>query len=115
MKKSLLMLLCLLLGTELVAAPRMMRHRRFHGRPCRIPWQTIVAGGAAVSGIVLAYKIGNGFEQGAIESAKSAPERFIDKFGGVGDTLRTACAIIAIIGIVYACKLRIPYACLKKT
>ena len=38
-----------------------------------IPWQLVLAGGAAASGVVFAYKVGDGIQQGTIESARQAP------------------------------------------
>lgn len=66
-----------------------------------VPWQTIVAGGAAVSGVVFAYKVADGIQSGMSEAAKSAPDRFLDKCGGVGGTAQIASAIIVIVGIAY--------------
>ena len=73
-------------------------------RPMRIPtvpWQTIVAGGAAVSGVVFAYKVADGIQSGMAEAAKESPERFLDKCGGVGGTVQIASAVIVIAGIAY--------------
>ena len=58
-----------------------------------IPWQLVLAGGAAASGIVFAYKVGDGIQQGMIESARQAPEAFMDKSSGIGKTIMLAVAI----------------------
>ena len=109
--KTFLIALLSLLSMELVAAPhpRPRRHPHPHHRSGtyrlhKVPWQTIVAGGAAVSGIVFAYKVGNGIEQGTIESAKAAPEAFIEKSNGFGSTLRIAGGVTVLIAIVYIWK-----------
>ena len=66
-----------------------------------VPWQTIVAGGAAVSGVVFAYKVADGIQSGMAEAAKTSPDKFLDKCGGVGGTVQIASAVIVIVGIAY--------------
>ncbi len=96
----------LMLSTGLAAAPRIRPRLRPPRRaptvrPCspgdairRIPWQLVAAGGAAASGIVFAYKISDGIQQGTVESARRAPETFIDKTIGIGETVKlTVCGV----------------------
>ena len=105
-----LLTILLVLSMPLMAAhplripPRRIPKPSGHHRPMRIPivpWQTIVAGGAAVSGVVFAYKVADGIQSGMVEAAKSAPDRFLDKCGGIGGTAQIASAIIVIVGIAY--------------
>ena len=105
-----LLTILLVLSMPLMAAhplripPRRIPKPSGHHRPMRIPivpWQTIVAGGAAVSGVVFAYKVADGIQSGMVEAAKSTPDRFLDKCGGVGGTAQIASAIIVIVGIAY--------------
>lgn len=70
---------------------------------CRIPWQTVAAGGAAVSGVIFAYKVADGIQQGTVEAARSSPEAFINKGANALDTVKTAiligvACIVAIVG-----------------
>ena len=85
MKRTLLTILALsMLSMQLDAAPfprprprlahRYHPHSRF--RPStvvksisQVPWQTVLAGGAAVSGVVFAYKVADGIQTGAVEAA----------------------------------------------
>ena len=101
MRKLLLLAALLLLSSGAMAAPH-PRPRHFHRHPhprrLHLPWQSIVAGGAAVSGIVLAYKVGSGIEQGAAEAAKAAPEGFLERFHSTDVTLHIVCGFI-VIGI----------------
>ena len=95
----------LMFSTVLSAAPRIKPHIR---RPKHapfihrnipfptikdIPWQLVLAGGAAASGIVFAYKVGDGIQQGTIESARQAPEAFMDKSSGIGKIFMLTVAI----------------------
>ncbi|MBQ9447897.1 MAG: hypothetical protein IJU61_14960 [Victivallales bacterium] len=47
-----------------------------HGPPLsaikEIPWQLVLAGGAAALGVICAYKVGDGIQHGTIESARQA-------------------------------------------
>ena len=74
-----------------------------HGprRMPNVPWQTIVAGGAAISGVVFAYKVAEGIQSGMEAAAKESPDRFLDKCGGVGGTAQIASAVITIVAIAY--------------
>ena len=109
MKRHLTILLLLLSASLMAAHPLRIHPRRIpkpmkSHRPMRIPtvpWQTIVAGGAAVSGVVFAYKVADGIQSGMAEAAKESPERFLDKCGGVGGTVQIASAVIVIVGIAY--------------
>ena len=109
MNRHLTILLLLLSASLMAAQPPRIHPRRIpkpsgHHRPMRIPtvpWQTIVAGGAAVSGVVFAYKVADGIQSGMAEAAKSSPDRFLDRCGGVGGTVQIASAVIVIVGIAY--------------
>ena len=52
----------------------------WHPRPLRrlprIPWETVVAGGAAAGTVIAAYKISDGVEEGLKTVARSNPEAF---------------------------------------
>jgi len=103
-------LLAMLLSLELLAAPH-PRPRRPYRRPVpsrtarphhhvgdtfrKIPWQLVLAGGAAASSLVFAYKVGDGLRQGAVESAKTAPETYIESLGLVA-VCATAFLLMAI-------------------
>ena len=119
MKRMLPMLLALsFLSMQLDAAPRIKPHphtpyrhhtyRRHQPSPIvksisRIPWQTVAAGGAAVSGVIFAYKIADGIQQGTVEAARSSPEAFINKGANALDTVKAAiligvACIVVIVG-----------------
>ena len=53
----------------------------WHPRPLRrlprIPWETVVAGGAAAGTVIAAYKISDGVEEGLKTVARSNPEAFV--------------------------------------
>ncbi len=95
----------LCLSAPLLAAPRpRLIHRRPHGHRLRVPhvpWQTILAGGAAAGGVVFAYKVADGIQKGTVEAARSAPETFIGKCGGVPGTMQAASAVCVLIAIAY--------------
>ena len=90
-----IVMLALMLSTSLLSAPHVRPHLRPPRHPPafrthtpadiirKVPWQLVVAGGAAVSGVVFAYKVGDGIQQGTAESARRAPEAFVDKANGV--------------------------------
>lgn len=105
-----LALLLIAFSTQLLAvhAPRLRPRCRprpveRHGprRMPNVPWQTIVASGVAVSGVVFAYKVADGIQLGMAEAAKESPDRFLDKCGGVGGTAQIASAVITIVAIAY--------------
>ena len=63
----------------------------------------MAAGGAAVSGVIFAYKVADGIHQGTVEAARSSPEAFINKGANALDTVKTAiligvACIVAIVG-----------------
>jgi hypothetical protein len=98
-------IIVLMISTGLFAAPRIRPHIPpkkhapvvHHGTPLPaikdIPWQLVLAGGAAASGVVFAYKVSDGIQQGTIESARQAPEAFLDKSRGFGGIIMLAVAI----------------------
>ena len=110
--RALCLLLALSLSAELLAVPRPRprprpprRHppvRRVGDALKGVPWQLVLAGGAAASGVVFAYKVGDGLQKGTVEAAREAPERFLDKFGGPAGTVRIAAAVITLAAIAYA-------------
>lgn len=76
-------------------------HSRFHppatARPIsRMPWQTVLAGGAATSGIVFAYKVADGIQTGTVEAARSSPETFLKSGKDVIGTLKTATILVVV-------------------
>ncbi len=62
----------------------------------RIPWQTVLAGGTAVSGIVFAYKVADGIQTGTVEAARSSPETFLKNGKDVIGTLK----IVTILAMI---------------
>lgn len=64
----------------------------------QIPWQTILAGGAAASGIVFAYKVADGIQTGTVEAARSSPETFLKNGGDTIGTMKAA-ALLAVVSI----------------
>ncbi len=106
MTRRLIILTAILcLSAPLLAAPRPRpQHRRPHGHRLRVPhvpWQTILAGGAAAGGVVFAYKVADGIQKGTMEAARSAPETFIGKCGGVPGTMQAASAVCVLVAIGY--------------
>ncbi len=107
-----LVTLLMFFSTALAAAPRIRPHLRHPRRaptvrPCspgdairRIPWKLVAAGGAAASGVVFAYKISDGIQQGTVESARRAPETFIDKTIGIGETVKLIVCGVVLCAIV---------------
>ena len=122
MKRMLPTLLALcLLSMQLDAAPRIKPyphtpcrhhlHRRF--RPSQIvksisqvPWQTVAAGGAAVSGVVFAYKVADGIQTGTIEAARSSPDAFIQKGTNTMETVK-AVGLISVFSFIALAVLRL--------
>ncbi|MCQ2353262.1 MAG: hypothetical protein MJ033_07270 [Victivallaceae bacterium] len=83
--KSLALVFAVIAAIEIYAVPHPHRHYRQHHRPRpspvaeivrQVPWQNIAAGGAAVSGIVLSYKVGDGVEEGLKTIAREDPGSF---------------------------------------
>lgn len=116
MKRLLSFLIVSALSMQLVASPHARPHPRmwinhhsYHGRKpsplarsiIRLPWQMVVAGGAAVSGVVFAYKVADGIQQGTVESARSSPEAFINKGMDVMETMKAIVLIAVIITAVF--------------
>ena len=83
--KAISLLMLLVVSINLCAMPR-MPHRSVRRmkriqivRPVKIKypsWKTITAGGAAFGTVVMAYKVGNGVEEGMKTVAKEHPEEF---------------------------------------
>ncbi len=122
MKRMLPMLLALsFLSMQLDAAPRIKPHphtpyrhhpyRRHQPSPIvksisRMPWQTVAAGGAAVSGVIFAYKVADGIQQGTVEAARSSPEAFMQKGTNAMDTVKTAVLIgVVVIAVIVGLRL----------
>ena len=80
--KTLLFLLLAIITAFVSAAP-VRRPFRKPLKPARVEtthpvsWKTIAAGGAAATGVVAAYKIGSGVEDGLSTAAKEAPVAFL--------------------------------------
>ena len=126
--KTLLAILALsLLSMPLDAAPRIKPHpqmprshhafrqlprRRMADSVCRMPWQTVAAGGAAVSGVVFAYKVADGIQTGTIEAARSSPEAFIQKGTNAMETVK-AVGLIGVVSVIGLAVWRL--ACHRKT
>ena len=99
--KTLLVLL-LAIVTAFVSAAPMRRPFRKPLKPARVvetthpvSWKTIAAGGAAATGVVAAYKIGSGVEDGLSTAAKEAPVAFLSSI-----TLSSLfIPLIAVVGI----------------
>ncbi len=99
--KTLLVLFLALVAAFVAAAPM---HRPFQKplKPARVvetthpvSWKTIAAGGAAATGVVAAYKIGSGVEDGLSTAAKEAPVAFLSSI-----TLSSLfIPLIAVVGI----------------
>ena len=118
MKRIIILIILPAFFMQLFAAPharpstrgKHVFHHRRHSPPCtltksicRIPWQTVAAGGAAVSGVIFAYKVADGIQQGTVEAARSSPEAFINKGANALNTVKTAiligvACIVAIVG-----------------
>ena len=109
MKRMLALLLATVLSAAVCAAPHprrpLARHRKPRPAPhpaqClkHVPWQLVLAGGAAVSGVVFAYKVADGIQQGTVETARTNPEGFAEAIGGFGGTVRAICALIVVVCI----------------
>jgi len=97
-----LLVLFLALVTAFVAAAPMRRPFQKPLKPARVvetthpvSWKTIAAGGAAATGVVAAYKIGSGVEDGLSTAAKEAPVAFLSSI-----TLSSLfIPLIAVVGI----------------
>ena len=116
--KTLLAIFALsLLSMQLDASPRIKPHphtprrhhtfrqtarRRMVNSISRIPWQTVAAGGAAVSGVVFAYKVADGIQTGTIEAARSSPDAFIQKGTNTMETVKAVGLIGAFSFIAFA-------------
>ncbi len=106
MKKLLLLLLSAVVSVNLCAAPRMLhrpvrrtRHLRIV-RPVKIKypsWKTIAAGGAAFGTVVVAYKVGNGVEEGMKTVAKEHPEEFTNSLSVLTWPLRWGLLILICV------------------
>ena len=108
-------LLMSLLSLELAAAPlprpRPRPPRRIHYRHprpnpvgkaiSRVPWQTVLAGGAAASGIVFAYKVSDGIQKGTMEAAGKEPGLFLDRLGGITGTMQIICGVCVLAAAGY--------------
>lgn len=98
--KTLLFLLLAIITAFVSAAP-VRRPFRKPLKPARVEtthpvsWKTIAAGGAAATGVVAAYKIGSGVEDGLSTAAKEAPVAFLSSI-----TLSSLfIPLIAVVGI----------------
>ena len=97
-----LLVLFLALVTAFVAAAPMRRPFQKPLKPAcvvetthPVSWKTIAAGGAAATGVVAAYKIGSGVEDGLSTAAKEAPVAFLSSI-----TLSSLfIPLIAVVGI----------------
>lgn len=65
----------------------------------KIPWQLVVAGGAAASGIVFAYKVGDGIQRKAA-GATGDVQNGTQSNGGC-DTAQLICAVCALFATGY--------------
>ena len=111
MKRLAAFLLAFSLALTVSAVPRPRRppprHRRPRPAPSparhlkEVPWQSILAGGAAVSGIVFAYKVADGIQQGTVETARASPESFAEAVAGFGGTVRVVAALVVTAGAGY--------------
>ena len=78
-----LLILFLALMTGFVSAMPARRPYRKPLKPARVEtthpvsWKTVAAAGAAATGVVAAYKIGSGVEDGLSTAAKEAPVAFL--------------------------------------
>ena len=86
--------------------PRRVHYRRPRPNPVgkaisRVPWQTVLAGGAAASGIVFAYKVSDGIQKGTMEAAGKEPGMFLEKLGGITGTMQIICAVCVLVAIAY--------------
>lgn len=81
MKTILILLLALI--TAFVSAAPIRRPYRKPLKPARVEtthpvsWKAVAAAGAAATGVVAAYKIGSGVEDGLSTAAKEAPVAFL--------------------------------------
>lgn len=82
MKTILILLLALI--TAFASAAPIRRPYRKPLKPARVvetthpvSWKTVAAAGAAATGVVAAYKIGSGVEDGLSTAAKEAPVAFL--------------------------------------
>lgn len=106
--KTWLAVLVLVSGlTVALAAPqhhhhRIRRHQHSSHRISRIhdpvSWKTIAAGGAAAGGVVAAYKISDGVEEGLKTVAREKPE----VFSGILTPFAWPLHVITVAGLVYA-------------
>lgn len=117
MKRMLLTILALsMLSMQLDAAPfprprprmayRYHPHSRF--RPStvvksisQVPWQTVLAGGAAASGVVFAYKVADGIQTGTVEAARSSPDAFLKNGMDAVGTVKAAVMLSVAFVIVF--------------
>lgn len=105
MKLRLLLLVLLMLAGMNVAA--------WHPRPrrpiMRVPWQTVAAGGAAAGAVILAYKVGDGVEEGLKTVAREKPEVFTEHLAVFPRTLSYGVLLVLLIGgcyLVWRCKIK---------
>jgi len=82
--------------------PQARRHHHPSYRISRIyepvSWKTIAAGGAAAGGVVAAYKISDGMEEGLKTVAREKPE----VFSGILTPFAWPLHVITVAGLVYA-------------
>lgn len=66
----------------------------------RIPWRTVAAGGVAVSGVIFAYKVADGIQQGTVEAARSSPETFLKNGTDIIATVKTTVLIGVVVMVI---------------
>ena len=91
----------LLLGLLMLAGVNAAAwHPRPRPRLPRIPWETIVAGGAAAGTVIAAYKIGNGLEAGIQTAAQNDPQAFITNLAAIPQTFSFGLLLLLIGAVV---------------
>ena len=96
---KLLLIFCVLLCVNCAeAGPRFHRRRIPKPMPHSLTWKQIAAGGAAAGGVVAAYKISDGVEEGLKTVAREKPE----VFSGILTLFAWPLHVITVAGLVYA-------------
>lgn len=72
-------------------------HPRPRPRLPRIPWETVVAGGAAAGTVIAAYKISDGLEAGLKTAAQNDPQAFIEHIAAIPQTFSVG-LLLSLIG-----------------
>ena len=101
MKSLLTLLLALLSVVMLAAAPNIHRPHRHVSAPRKteivVPWETVVAGGAAAGTVIAAYKISDGVEDSIKTVAKEKPEVFAGTLSVLTWPIRWAAFVLFIV------------------